>query len=52
MGSKKILISGVGWCYEVTADLENKLENNVTGDKKVRILNQNKDENKSSTLTK
>ena len=40
MGSKRILISGIGWCYEVTADLENKLENNVIGDKKVIILNQ------------
>ena len=42
MGSKKVLISGIGWCYEVTTDLENKLEKNVTGDKKVRILKQNK----------
>ena len=42
MGSKRILISGIGWCYEVTTDLENKLENNVMGDKKVRILKQNK----------
>ena len=44
MGSKKVFISSIGWCYEVTADLENKLEKNVMGDKKVRILNQNKDE--------
>ena len=42
MGSKRILINGIGWCYEVTAELENKLEKNVTGDKKVRILKQNK----------
>lgn len=42
MGSKRILISGIGWCYEVTTDLENKLEKNVTGDKKVRIFNQTK----------
>ncbi len=40
MGSKKVFISGIGWCYEVTAELENKLEKNVTGDKKVRIFNQ------------
>jgi hypothetical protein len=42
MGSKRVLVSGVGWCYEVTAELENKLEKNVTGDKKVRTLKQNK----------
>ncbi len=42
MGSKKVLVSGIGWCYEVTAELENKLKNNVTGDKKVRTLKQNK----------
>lgn len=42
MGSKKVLVSGIGWCYEVTAELENKLEKNVTGDKKVRTLKQNK----------
>ena len=40
MTSKRVFISGIGWCYEVTAELENKLEKNVTGDKKVRILNQ------------
>ncbi len=42
MPSRKVFISGVGWCYEVTAELKNKLENNVTGDKKVRTLKQNK----------
>jgi hypothetical protein len=42
MASKKVLVSGIGWCYEVTAELENKLEKNVTGDKKVRTLKQNK----------
>jgi len=42
MGSKKVLVSGIGWCYEVTAELKNKLENNVTGDKKVRTLKQTK----------
>lgn len=40
MGSRKVFVSGIGWCYEVTAELENKLENKVTGDKKVRIFNQ------------
>ena len=48
MGSKKVFIAGVGWCYEVTAELEGKLikkstkkqKNNVRGDKKVRIFNQ------------
>ena len=40
MGSKKVLVSGMGWCYEVTAELKNKLENNVRGNKKVRIFNQ------------
>jgi len=42
MGSKKVLVSGIGWCYEVTAELENKLKNNVTSDKKVRTLKQTK----------
>ena len=42
MASKKVLVSGIGWCYEVTAELENKLEKNVTGDKKIRTLEQNK----------
>ncbi len=42
MPSRKVFISGIGWCYEVTAELENKLKNNVTGDKKVRTLKQNK----------
>ncbi len=48
MGSKKVFITGVGWCYEVTAELEGKLikkstkkqKNNVRSDKKVRIFNQ------------
>ena len=48
MGSKKVLVSGIGWCYEVTAELKYKLtkkstkksKNNVTGNKKVRIFNQ------------
>lgn len=38
----------MGWCYEVTAELKDKLikkstkqlKNNVTGNKKVRIFNQ------------
>jgi hypothetical protein len=42
MTSKRVFISGIGWCYEVTAELENKLEKNVTDDKKVRILSLNK----------
>jgi hypothetical protein len=42
MGSKKVFITGVGWCYEVTTKLKNKLQNNVTGDKKVRTLKQTK----------
>jgi len=50
MGSRKVLVSGVGWCYEVTAELKDKLikkstkqsKNNVTGNKKVRIFNQTK----------
>jgi hypothetical protein len=42
VGSKKVFITGVGWCYEVTAELKNKLKNNVTGNKKVRTLKQNK----------
>ena len=42
MTSKKVFISSIGWCYEVTAELENKLEKNVTGDKKVRTLPLNK----------
>ena len=42
MASQKVLVSGIGWCYEVTAELENKLEKNVTGNKKVRTLKQNK----------
>ncbi len=40
MGSKKVFIRGMGWCYQVTSELENKIEKNVTGDKTVRILNQ------------
>tara|TARA_R110002012_G_scaffold135393_1_gene289147 strand:+ start:95 stop:259 length:165 start_codon:yes stop_codon:yes gene_type:complete len=48
MTSKKVLVSGVGWCYEVTAELKGKLikkstkqiKNNVRGNKKVRIFNQ------------
>ena len=48
MGSKKVFIAGMGWCYEVTAELKDKLikkstkqsKNNVTGNKKVRIFNQ------------
>ena len=46
MGSRKVLVSGVGWCYEVTAELNGKLakktKNNVTSDKNVRIFNQTK----------
>ena len=46
MGSRKVLVSGVGWCYEVTAELKGKLakksKNNVTSDKNVRIFNQTK----------
>ena len=42
MGSKKVHVAGIGWCYEVTAELENKLEKNVMGDKKVRTLPLNK----------
>ena len=50
MGSKKVNIVGVGWCYEVTAELKDKLikkstkktKNNVRGNKKVRIFNQTK----------
>ena len=50
MGSKKVLVSGIGWCYEVTAELKGKLikkstkqiKNNVMGDKKVHILQLNK----------
>tara|TARA_R110002167_G_scaffold50052_1_gene146182 strand:+ start:418 stop:573 length:156 start_codon:yes stop_codon:yes gene_type:complete len=50
MGSKRVLVSGVGWCYQVTAELKDKLikkstkqsKNNVTGNKKVRIFNQTK----------
>ena len=50
MGSKRVLVSGVGWCYEVTAELKDKLikkstkqlKNNVMGNKKVRIFNQTK----------
>ena len=48
MGSKKVFIAGMGWCYEVTAELKGKLikkstkklKNNVRGNKKVRIFNQ------------
>ena len=48
MGSKKVLVSDIGWCYEVTAELKDKLikkstkqiKNNVRGNKKVRIFNQ------------
>ena len=48
MGSKKVFIAGMGWCYEVTAELKGKLikkstkqiKNNVTDNKKVRIFNQ------------
>ena len=48
MGSKKVLVRGMGWCYEVTAELKDKLikkstkqiKNNVRGNKKVRIFNQ------------
>ena len=54
MTSKKVLVSGVGWCYEVTAELKGKLikkstkqiKNNVRGNKKVRIFNQIKNQNK------
>ncbi len=50
MGSKKVLVSGIGWCYEVTAELKGKLikkstiksKNNVRGNKKVRTFNQTK----------
>jgi len=50
MGSKKVFIAGMGWCYEVTAELKGKLikkstkqiKNNVTGNKKVRTLKQTK----------
>jgi len=42
VNSKKVKISGLGWCYELTAELENKLEKNVTSDKKVRTLTSNK----------
>ena len=42
MGSKKVHVAGIGWCYEVTAELENKLEKNVMGDKIVRTLPLNK----------
>jgi hypothetical protein len=46
MGSKKVFITGVGWCYEIISDLKSKStkksKNNVTGDKKVRTLKQTK----------
>ena len=46
MASKKVFITGVGWCYEVISDLKpkstKKIKNNVTGNKKVRIFNQTK----------
>jgi hypothetical protein len=50
MGSKKVLVSGIGWCYEVTAELKDKLikkstkqiKNNVRGNKNVRTFNQTK----------
>lgn len=46
MGSRKVNITGMGWCYEVTAELNGKLakksKNNVTSDKNVRIFNQTK----------
>ena len=46
MASKKVFITGVGWCYEVISDLKPKStkqpKNNVTGNKKVRTLKQNK----------
>ena len=41
VNSKKEKISGIGWCYEITAEPENK-EKNVAGDKKVSILTLNK----------
>ena len=46
MGSKRVNIAGMGWCYEVTAELNGKLvkksKNNVTSNKNVRIFNQTK----------
>ena len=42
MGSKKVLVSGIGWCYEITADLPKKSKNNVRDNKKIRTLKQNK----------
>jgi len=46
MPSKKVFISGIGWCHEVISDLKpkstKKLKNNVRGNKKVRTFNQTK----------